>query len=77
MFRSDEVDRRSINRKSARKTREKRKTEMATLTQQVVERDHRISELEKQLAAQKAMNGQLAELVRSSGMTFGSQPAAW
>jgi hypothetical protein len=50
---------------------------MEILTKQLAERDHEISNLKRDLAVEKAKVGQLAELVQNSGISFGSQLAAW
>jgi len=54
-----------------------RKEEMEALTQQVVQRDREIAVLKRELAVEKAKVGQLAELMKNNGMTFGSQLPAW
>ena len=74
---TNRTDRRQINRKSAQKHRKMRKEEMEALTQQVVQRDREIAVLKRELAVEKAKVGQLAELIKNNGMTFGGQLPAW
>jgi hypothetical protein len=74
--RANESDRRQINRKSAQKHRKRRKEELEILSQQVAERDHKISQLERDLAVEKAKSAQLIAIVKGRGLNLSGDGAA-
>jgi hypothetical protein len=47
------------------------------LTQQVAEKSHRITQLEKELAIEKARSEQLFSFLKQSGISLGGQNPAW
>ena len=56
-------DRRQINRKSAQKHRMRRREEHDNLSKDMVEKDARIAQLEKELAVEKSKTAQLQQFI--------------
>ena len=67
-------DRRQINRKSAQKHRMRRREEHESLSKQMVEKDARIAQLEKDLAVERSKTAQLQQFIDMQRM--GSKRAA-